>query len=99
MFSTTEALMPICNTPIFKVRNGFRVGVLLHGITVTVIENDSKRDIFRNLVIIHLIIRVFIAKDIILLLMRSQSLGVKLCLNDNRFESPPSSVPSSAISP
>ena len=48
MFSTTEALIPICNTPIFTLRSGFRVGVLLHGITVTIIENDSKRDVFIN---------------------------------------------------
>jgi hypothetical protein len=73
-------------------------GIFNYRNTVTLIENDSKRDIFRNLVIIHLIIRVLFVKDILLLLMRSQSLGVKLCLNDNWFESPPSSVPPSAIS-
>ena len=62
LFSITEALMPIYNTPIFIDRSGIRSGVLLHGNKAKIIEIDFKRGIFVKDVIIHLFIIVFTIK-------------------------------------
>ena len=41
------ALIPICNTPIFRFRSGIQVWGITSGITVINIENDSKRDVLK----------------------------------------------------
>jgi hypothetical protein len=59
-------------------------GVLLHGNKDNIIENDSKRDVFEKGVTIHLFIRVFTVKDILLPKERSLKIRFKAKLmNDN----------------
>ena len=47
------ALVPICNTPIFQLRSGIISWGITPGITVTIIENDSKETFLNKTVIIH----------------------------------------------
>jgi hypothetical protein len=53
--------------PLFTDRSGLSVWGITHGIKDKIIENDSKRDVFfKKNVIIHLFIRVFTVKYVLL---------------------------------